>query len=90
VIVVQFNSEQPNKSLSCIFYLLLPYASLYSITQQRITNHGRNNLSRSRINAWPNGAGITYEVVRFPAEGEFQWRISLADIDKRPFSVMLR
>ena len=38
---------------------------------------------------WPNGAGITYEVVRFPAEGEFQWRISLADIDNDcPFSVM--
>lgn len=38
---------------------------------------------------WPNGAGITYEVVRFPPEGEFQWRISLADIDGDcPFSVM--
>ena len=38
---------------------------------------------------WANGAGITYEVVRFPAEGDFQWRISLADIDNDcPFSVM--
>lgn len=38
---------------------------------------------------WPNGAGVTHEVVRFPADGDFQWRISLADIDNDcPFSVM--
>jgi environmental stress-induced protein Ves len=38
---------------------------------------------------WPNGAGITYEVVREPATGDFDWRISLADIDNDcPFSVM--
>ena len=38
---------------------------------------------------WPNGAGITYEVVRFPETGDFDWRISLADIDSDcPFSVL--
>ena len=38
---------------------------------------------------WPNGAGVTHEVVRFPIDGEFQWRISLADIENDcPFSVM--
>jgi environmental stress-induced protein Ves len=38
---------------------------------------------------WPNGAGITYEVTRFPESGDFEWRISLADIDNDcPFSVM--
>lgn len=38
---------------------------------------------------WPNGAGITYEVVRSPESGDFNWRISLADIDiDCPFSVM--
>lgn len=38
---------------------------------------------------WPNGAGITYEVSRHPATGDFDWRISLADIDNDcPFSVM--
>lgn len=38
---------------------------------------------------WPNGAGITYEVVRSPESGDFDWRISLADIDNDcPFSVM--
>ena len=38
---------------------------------------------------WPNGAGITYEIVRAPESGDFDWRISLADIDNDcPFSVM--
>ena len=38
---------------------------------------------------WPNGAGITYEVTRYPDTGDFDWRISLADIDNDcPFSVM--
>ena len=38
---------------------------------------------------WPNGAGITYEVTRSPATGDFDWRISLADIDNDgPFSVL--
>ena len=38
---------------------------------------------------WPNGAGITYEVTRSPAAGDFDWRISLADIDNDgPFSVL--
>lgn len=38
---------------------------------------------------WPNGAGITYEVTRSPESGDFDWRISLADIDNDgPFSVM--
>ena len=38
---------------------------------------------------WPNGMGITYEVVRAPESGDFDWRISLADIDNDcPFSVL--
>jgi environmental stress-induced protein Ves len=38
---------------------------------------------------WPNGAGITYEVTRVPEAGDFDWRISLADIDNDgPFSVL--
>ena len=38
---------------------------------------------------WPNGAGITYEVTRSPESGDFDWRISLADIDNDgPFSVL--
>ena len=38
---------------------------------------------------WSNGAGITYEIVRSPESGDFDWRISLADIDEDgPFSVM--
>ena len=39
--------------------------------------------------SWANGAGITYEVTRFPTSGDFDWRISLADIDNDgPFSVL--
>ena len=34
---------------------------------------------------WPNGAGITYEVTRSPESGDFDWRISLADIDNDGF-----
>lgn len=38
---------------------------------------------------WANGAGISYEVLRSPATGDFDWRISFADIDDDgPFSVM--
>ena len=38
---------------------------------------------------WPNGSGITYEVTRTPETGDFDWRISLADIDNDgPFSVL--
>lgn len=38
---------------------------------------------------WSNGSGITYEVLRSPESGDFDWRISLADIDDDgPFSVL--
>lgn len=38
---------------------------------------------------WANGGGITYEVARYPNNGDFDWRISLADIDSDgPFSVL--
>jgi len=29
---------------------------------------------------WRNGGGITYEIARYPAVGEFDWRISVAEI----------
>ena len=29
---------------------------------------------------WRNGGGVTYEVARWPAEGEFDWRISIAEV----------
>lgn len=36
---------------------------------------------------WKNGLGTTTEVVRFPANGEFDWRISIADVaTDGPFS----
>ena len=36
---------------------------------------------------WKNGGGVTSEVARFPAEGEFDWRISIAEVaEGGPFS----
>jgi environmental stress-induced protein Ves len=36
---------------------------------------------------WKNGGGTTYEIARAPAAGEFQWRLSLAHIERSgPFS----
>ncbi len=36
---------------------------------------------------WANGGGTSWEVAREPADGEFQWRVSLAEIDNNgPFS----
>lgn len=38
---------------------------------------------------WANGGGTTLQVARFPADGDFDWRISLADMDTPgPFSVL--
>jgi environmental stress-induced protein Ves len=38
---------------------------------------------------WANGGGITHEVARFPITGDFDWRISLADVTSDgPFSVL--
>lgn len=37
--------------------------------------------------AWKNGGGATTEIARHPAEGEFLWRVSIADVDQSgPFS----
>ena len=37
--------------------------------------------------AWKNGGGVTHEVTRVPAEGDFQWRLSVAEIARSgPFS----
>ncbi|MEV6345594.1 HutD family protein [Actinoplanes sp. NPDC051851] len=37
---------------------------------------------------WANGAGVTYEIARYPGDGgEFGWRLSVAAIDRAgPFS----
>ena len=37
---------------------------------------------------WKNGAGVTHEIIRVPADGAaFRWRLSVAQIDKSgPFS----
>jgi uncharacterized protein len=36
---------------------------------------------------WKNGGGTTYEIARAPATGEFEWRLSLAHIERSgPFS----
>ena len=38
---------------------------------------------------WANGGGTSHEIARFPASGDFDWRISLADVEADgPFSVM--
>jgi environmental stress-induced protein Ves len=38
---------------------------------------------------WANGGGVSYEIARFPAEGDFDWRISLADVAQSgPFSIL--
>ena len=43
--------------------------------------------ARFRRTAWKNGGGITHEVIRVPAEGEFNWRLSVAEIERSgPFS----
>lgn len=31
--------------------------------------------------AWRNGLGITREIARFPQEGEWDWRLSIAQVD---------
>ncbi len=36
---------------------------------------------------WKNGGGVTHEIIRVPADGDFEWRASLAHIDAAgPFS----
>ena len=38
---------------------------------------------------WQNGGGITYEVAREPADGDFDWRISMAEVaGDGPFSAL--
>jgi environmental stress-induced protein Ves len=38
---------------------------------------------------WANGGGVSYEVARFPEMGDFDWRVSLADISEDgPFSLL--
>lgn len=38
---------------------------------------------------WANGRGTTLEIARFPATGQWQWRLSLATVSEDgPFSVM--
>ena len=40
-----------------------------------------------RRSAWKNGGGVTHEVTRVPSEGDFQWRLSVAEIARSgPFS----
>ena len=36
---------------------------------------------------WRNGGGITREIARHPSSGDFDWRLSIADVDRDgPFS----
>jgi environmental stress-induced protein Ves len=38
---------------------------------------------------WANGGGTTFEVARFPQSGDFDWRVSLAEVkEDSPFSVL--
>ena len=40
-----------------------------------------------RRSVWKNGGGVTHEIIRVPAEGDFHWRLSVAEIDRSgPFS----
>ena len=40
-----------------------------------------------RRSAWKNGGGVTHEIIRVPAEGDFHWRLSVAEIERSgPFS----
>ncbi len=40
-----------------------------------------------RRSAWKNGGGVTREIIRVPAEGDFEWRLSVAEIAQSgPFS----
>lgn len=50
---------------------------------------GTKVLRDHKVMPWSNGAGITYEVVRSPESGDFDWRVSLAEIENDgPFSVL--
>lgn len=47
----------------------------------------RKLLSDCAPQAWRNGGGITHEIATWPAEGDWQWRVSVARIDRDgPFS----
>lgn len=40
-----------------------------------------------RRSAWKNGGGVTHEIIRVPVDGDFQWRLSVAEIVRSgPFS----
>jgi environmental stress-induced protein Ves len=43
--------------------------------------------SLARRMPWKNGGGSTLELARYPAEGDFGWRVSIADVEASgPFS----
>jgi environmental stress-induced protein Ves len=45
--------------------------------------------SERRRMPWQNGGGITFEVAREPDDGDFDWRISMADVaGAGPFSAL--
>lgn len=40
-----------------------------------------------RTAAWKNGGGVTHEIIRVPPDGDFRWRMSVAQIERSgPFS----
>jgi environmental stress-induced protein Ves len=43
--------------------------------------------SEYAVMPWKNGGGTTREIARFPAQGAFAWRVSIADVNETgPFS----